>query len=82
MLRCQDVSELATDYMEHALPLRQRLAMRLHLAMCSMCRAYMDQLRKTSRLLGLGRLPPPSPEHEAALLAAARGTAPPPEPPA
>lgn len=82
MLRCQDVSEMATDYMEDALPLRQRLAMRAHLLICSMCRAYMDQLRKTSRLLGLGRLPPPSPETEEALLAAASHPAPPsPEPP-
>lgn len=81
MLRCQDVSELATDYMEHSLPLRRQLAVRLHLMMCSMCRAYLDQLRKTRRLLGLGRFPPPPPEREAALLAAAPKP-PPTEPPA
>ena len=76
-MRCQDVSEKATDYMEGALPLRQWLAMRWHLLRCSMCRAYLDQLRKTTRLLGIGRLPPPSPERERELLAAAR-----PKPPA
>ncbi len=71
MLRCQDVSEKATDYMEGALPLRQWLAMRWHLWRCSMCRAYLDQLHKTTRLLGIGRLPPPSAELERELLAAA-----------
>lgn len=83
MLKCRDVSELATDYMEDALSPRRRLAMRFHLMICSMCRAYMDQLSKTRQLLGRGRLPPPEPEREAALLAAAaRGDVPPGEPPA
>jgi hypothetical protein len=82
VLRCQDVSELATDYMEHALPLRRRLAVRLHLLLCSMCRAYIDQLRKTGRLLGRGRLTPPSADREQQLLAAINPEPPPPEPPA
>lgn len=71
MLRCQDISEMATDYMEHALPVRRRLAMRFHLALCSMCRAYIDQLRKARRLLGRGHLPPPPAAVEQRILAAA-----------
>jgi hypothetical protein len=63
------VSEQATDYMEGALPLRRRLAMRWHLRQCSMCRAYLDQLRKTIGLLAAGELPPPPPETERDLLA-------------
>ena len=51
MLKCRDVSELATDYMERALPWRQWLGVRLHLLLCDMCRAYIDQLRKTAALL-------------------------------
>ncbi len=51
MLRCQDVSELATDYMERALPLRDRLAVRMHLTACSACRAYVSQLQQTAALL-------------------------------
>lgn len=78
VLRCRDVSEKATDYLEGALPPRQWLAMRWHLLLCGMCRAYLDQLRKTARLLGMRRLPPPSAEVERQLLAAA---ATPPEPP-
>jgi anti-sigma factor RsiW len=64
------VSEQATDYMEGALSLRRRLAMRWHLRQCSMCRAYLDQLRKTIALLAAGDLPPPAPETERELLAA------------
>ncbi len=51
MLKCRDITELATDYTEGALPLRRRLSFGLHLAMCAMCRAYMDQLEKARRLL-------------------------------
>ena len=84
VLRCQDVSEQATDYMEHALPVRQWLAVRFHLLICSMCRAYMDQLRKTPRLLARGHLPPPPPDVERRLLDASSRPPveqPPPEPP-
>ena len=63
MLKCRDITELATDYTEGALPLRRRLAFGLHLAMCSMCRAYMDQLDKARRLLaGRGLDTPPATE--------------------
>jgi hypothetical protein len=76
MLKCRDVSEMASDYLDSGLTLRARLGMRLHLALCGMCRAYLDQLRKTTRLLGQGTLPPAAPETEARLVMAA--TAPPP----
>jgi hypothetical protein len=61
MLKCRDVSELATDYMEHALPWRLSLGVRLHLFLCGMCRAYLDQLRKTASLLRGRPLPLASP---------------------
>jgi hypothetical protein len=48
---CRDVSELATDYMERALPLRDSLGMRFHLARCVNCRTYVQQLRKTVAFL-------------------------------
>jgi predicted anti-sigma-YlaC factor YlaD len=49
------MSELATDYMERALPLGERLQARLHLALCAACRAYFDQLAKTVRLIAESR---------------------------
>jgi hypothetical protein len=69
MLKCRDVSELATDYMEDALPWRQWLGVRLHLFLCGMCRAYVDQLRKTAALLRGRSLSEPSPEIEERLTA-------------
>ena len=71
MPSCRDMSELATDYMEGALPWRRRLAAWRHLRICAMCRAYYDQLAKVRRLLRRGQLPGPDAGTEAALLAAA-----------
>ena len=51
MLTCRDVSERATDYMERAMPLRENLAMRIHLGLCGACRNYVGQLRMTAKLL-------------------------------
>ena len=51
MPTCRDVSELATDYMERTLPLRDSLAMRFHLSRCVACRTYLKQLQKTVALL-------------------------------
>lgn len=51
MPTCRDVSELATEYMEGALPLRDSLGVRFHLSRCVACRTYMTQLRKTVALL-------------------------------
>ncbi len=54
---CRDMSELATDYMEGALPWRARFAAWRHLRICGMCRAYYDQLARLRRLLA--RMPAP-----------------------
>jgi predicted anti-sigma-YlaC factor YlaD len=67
---CRDMSELATDYTERALPWRVFLGAWWHLRHCAMCRAYYDQLAKLRGLLGRTRLPEPSAETEAAVLAA------------
>jgi len=69
VLKCREVSELATDYMERALPWRLWLGVRLHLYLCSMCRAYLDQMRKTALLLRGQPLPPPPAEVEERLTA-------------
>jgi anti-sigma factor ChrR (cupin superfamily) len=66
---CRDVSAMATDYMEGTLGWRRRLAIRLHLAVCDGCRAFMQQMRRTVRLIGSLPATPPPPETEARLLA-------------
>ncbi|MCK4564165.1 MAG: zf-HC2 domain-containing protein [Verrucomicrobia bacterium] len=43
MLTCKEVSKLVSESLEHPLPFRQRMGVRLHLMMCSMCRAYQKQ---------------------------------------
>jgi len=60
---------MATDFMEGALGWRQRLAIRLHLAVCDGCRAFIQQLRRTVRLVGSLPVTPPPPDAEARLLA-------------
>jgi hypothetical protein len=70
VLKCREVTELATDYMERALPVRLWLGVGLHLFLCSMCRAYLDQLRKTVTLLHGRPLPHPPRDVEARLLSA------------
>lgn len=67
------MSELVTDYMERALPLRIRLDVWWHLVRCEACRRYFDQMRHTVRLLGSSSLgKPPDPAVEQAVLNAAR----------
>jgi predicted anti-sigma-YlaC factor YlaD len=72
VLTCRDVPDRASAYIDGELDRRTRLSMRLHLLVCSMCRAYLDQLHKTRRLLGAGRMPEPPPEVEERLVQAAR----------
>ena len=51
-LTCQELVELVTDYLEGALDAVDRARFEEHLAMCSGCRAYVEQLRTTLRLTG------------------------------
>ena len=51
MLSCRQVTSLASDYLDGALPRRTRIGIRLHLLMCWMCRRYLRQLELTSKVL-------------------------------
>ncbi len=51
-LPCVDFVELATDYLEGALPTHQRLIVERHLAFCGPCVDYLDQMRATVRATG------------------------------
>jgi anti-sigma factor RsiW len=72
-LSCAELVELVTDYLEDALDGDERLRFERHLAECSHCVAYLDQIRVTIR--GAGRLREDSlePEVRDELLAAFRG---------
>lgn len=57
MLSCRDVANQCSDYLNKDLPLRTRLAVRLHLAMCMGCTRYYEQMRGTLAMLRkLGRV--------------------------
>lgn len=60
MPTCRDMSELVTDYLEHAVSMRKRLDMWWHLFRCEACRHYYDQMRRTTALLR--RIAPASPD--------------------
>jgi anti-sigma factor RsiW len=51
-LPCQHLVELVTDYLEGRLPPPDRLRFEAHLAVCSGCRTYLEQMRQTIRALG------------------------------
>ncbi|MCF7863738.1 MAG: zf-HC2 domain-containing protein [Kiritimatiellales bacterium] len=51
MLSCKDVSKLVSDSLDVRLSVRQRVGVRVHLAMCGMCRAYRRQMVLLRRLL-------------------------------
>lgn len=51
MLNCREVTSLASDYLDGALPRPTRLGIRFHLLMCWMCRRYLRQLELTTKVL-------------------------------
>ena len=51
MLRCREISKLVSESMEHDLPLRTRMQVWMHLAMCRMCSGFSRQIRFLRRAI-------------------------------
>jgi anti-sigma factor RsiW len=69
-LRCQEFVELVTDYLDGALPRRERKRVEAHLAGCDGCTAYLQQFRLTIDTLGrVAPAEPTDPRTRDALLA-------------
>jgi predicted anti-sigma-YlaC factor YlaD len=51
-LTCQELVELVTDYLEGSLSAQERARFDEHLAMCTGCRNYLAQMRRTISSLG------------------------------
>ncbi len=52
MLNCKDMTKLISDSLEHQVPFRRRMEMRLHIMMCTLCRNFRENamlLRKVAR---------------------------------
>jgi anti-sigma factor RsiW len=72
-LSCQELVELVTDYLEGALPAELHERFERHIAHCSGCQAYLEQMHSTIRLTGALTTDALSPEAERTLLEAFRG---------
>ena len=72
-LSCQELVELITDYLEGALPAELHERFDAHIAHCSGCQAYLEQMRRTIRATGTLSAEGLSPEAERTLLDAFRG---------
>jgi anti-sigma factor RsiW len=72
-LTCRQLVELVTEYFEDALSPDDRRRFEEHIMSCPPCRAYLEQMRQTIRLLGSIPEETVPPEAEEALLAALRG---------
>jgi anti-sigma factor RsiW len=51
-LPCRELVELVTDYLEGRLAPRDRARFEAHLAECDGCATYLEQMRRTIRVLG------------------------------
>jgi predicted anti-sigma-YlaC factor YlaD len=51
MLTCKELVAHSSDYLDGQLTLRQRLAVRAHLAMCGNCRRFIRQMKLTQALI-------------------------------
>ena len=71
-LICQELVEVITDYLEDRMPPERRLLFEEHVAFCSWCRTYLDQMQDTIRATGSLKQDDLSPETREALVEAFR----------
>jgi anti-sigma factor RsiW len=51
-ITCQELVELVTDYLEGSMPPHARLRFEEHIAFCSPCVRYLEQMRETIAVTG------------------------------
>jgi len=51
MLKCKEVVDHSSDYLNHSMPFGKRLSVWLHIAMCRHCRRYLQYFRAVTTLL-------------------------------
>ena len=51
-MTCKELVEVLTDYLEGRMPADRRLLFEEHVAFCSWCQTYLDQMRETIRVTG------------------------------
>lgn len=58
MLSCKQLVEGSSDYIDARMPWRDRIAVRIHLAMCQNCRRFVRQMRLVRAVLRNKSAPP------------------------
>jgi predicted anti-sigma-YlaC factor YlaD len=71
-ITCKELVEIVTDYLEGRMAAEQRVLFEEHVAFCSWCQTYLDQMRETIRLTGALTEEDLSPETKETLLDAFR----------
>ena len=51
-ITCKELVELVTAYLDERMPAEQRLRFEEHIAFCSPCSVYLEQMRQTITLTG------------------------------
>lgn len=67
-LTCRELVEVVTDYLEDRMPAEQRLLFEEHIAYCTWCVTYLEQMRETIRATGALQEEDLAPEAREALL--------------
>jgi predicted anti-sigma-YlaC factor YlaD len=55
MIKCKDLIEEASDYLDGDMPLGKRIGLFFHLLICHSCRNYMQQIRRTIKTVSVLR---------------------------
>lgn len=77
MMTCQEAAQLISEERDHPLTFGQRFGLRLHLAMCALCRGYRKNLEMLGRIFAragdavMAGLPGTDPDAGGAALSAA-----------
>ena len=71
--RCTEIVELVTEYLEDTMPVDDRERFERHLAFCTECDIYLDQMRDTIAVTGTLAVDDLDPEALDRLTAAFRG---------
>ena len=72
-IRCHEIVELVTDYLEGALDEADRTRFEMHIMVCRGCENYLEQMRSTADTVGEVVAEEPDPEQLDELLEAFRG---------
>lgn len=51
-ITCRELVEVVTDFLEGAMPADERDVVERHLAMCTWCQTYLDQMQHTLTVVG------------------------------